>query len=108
MALSKEQIMGAQDVGQEEVDVPEWGGSVTIRALTAKNRASWLESIEGEKDFSTDCKLVAFCMVDENDEPLLTPEELALKSGDVVSRLAKVAGKLNGMEPGAVEEAEKN
>jgi hypothetical protein len=32
--LDFEQIQAAQDIPENEVDVPEWGGSVVIRGLT--------------------------------------------------------------------------
>ena len=33
MALTREQILEADDLPTESLDVPEWGGEVLIRAL---------------------------------------------------------------------------
>ena len=38
MALSKDQILGAVDFSFVEVEVPEWGGTVRIRGLSAAER----------------------------------------------------------------------
>ena len=34
MALTKEQILEAQDIQREEVEVPEWGGTVYVKSLS--------------------------------------------------------------------------
>ncbi len=38
MALTKDQIKAAKDTKTEEVEVPEWGGSVIIKTMTGKAR----------------------------------------------------------------------
>lgn len=38
--LSKEEILAADDIAREEVEVPEWGGTVLVRGLTAKEYIS--------------------------------------------------------------------
>lgn len=44
MILSREAILAAP-VATTEVEVPEWGGSVLIRALSAKSRVLLLDAI---------------------------------------------------------------
>jgi hypothetical protein len=44
MALNKDQILHADDLPRREVQTPEWGGSVFVRALTGDER----DSYEGE------------------------------------------------------------
>ena len=36
--LDRNAILGADDLGREVVDVPEWAGSVQVRGLTAAER----------------------------------------------------------------------
>jgi len=38
--LSLDQILDAQDVLYDDVEVPEWGGSVRVRGLTAEEKNS--------------------------------------------------------------------
>jgi len=45
MTLNKEQILRADDLKTEEVDVPEWGGSVRVRVLTGTERDAFESSI---------------------------------------------------------------
>lgn len=45
MSLTKEQILGADDLPRHTVSVPEWGGDVSFRHLTAREQAS-LETIQ--------------------------------------------------------------
>jgi hypothetical protein len=40
MALNKEKILAADDLGLLEVPVPEWGDSVFIRVMTVGERDS--------------------------------------------------------------------
>ena len=37
-ALNKEQILAAEDLPRELVPVPEWGGEIWVRAMTATER----------------------------------------------------------------------
>ncbi len=36
--LTKDDILGADDLATEDVEVPEWGGCVRVRALTGTER----------------------------------------------------------------------
>ena len=40
MRLSRDDILKAADNEPEEVDVPEWGGSVLVRGMTGLDRAA--------------------------------------------------------------------
>ena len=40
MALSKDQILSADDMGLLEVAVPEWGGRVFVRVMAVGERDS--------------------------------------------------------------------
>jgi hypothetical protein len=44
--LTAQQIVEAQDVQFELVEVPEWGGIVRIRSLTAENMTEFLRATE--------------------------------------------------------------
>jgi len=69
--LSKHDIMTVDDLKVEEVSVPEWGGSVLVRTLTARERDEFESSTVDKKSGKPNlenfrAKLVGLCLVDEN------------------------------------------
>ncbi|SOZ99450.1 conserved hypothetical protein [Cupriavidus taiwanensis] len=117
--LSKEQILAADDIKTEIVDVPEWGGSVIIRMMSGTARDAYEASMVGFKNgqrvadlTNMRAKLVAATLVDESGEPLFADEAdivaLAAKSASALERLFKVAQRINGLGNDSVEEAQKN
>lgn len=114
----KEQIQQAQDLPEEAVTVPEWGGAaLVIRGLTGTQRDEFEASCrKGDgKDVAFDAsnlraKLLVRCLYDgpapagkrvfEDDDA----EILGGKSGKVLSRLAAKAQKLSGLTDADVEE----
>ncbi|MEU1194920.1 hypothetical protein ABZ446_01695 [Streptomyces sp. NPDC005813] len=118
--LSRKQIDGADDRRWEDVDVPEWGGTVRILGLsgTARNayEASLVQlgpngSVQRMKLENATPRLVAMCLVDENFERLYTDKEVAelgVKNGAVLQSLHQVAQRLSGLGKKAVEDAAGN
>ena len=45
MLLNKEQILNADDLTFEDVEVPEWGGTVRIRCLESTERDEFEQSL---------------------------------------------------------------
>jgi hypothetical protein len=113
--LTRQAILAASDLTSEEVAVPEWGGTVTVRTLTGTERNAFAASLVGP-DGKVDARrynhrLVAASMVDETGAPLFALDEvdmLAAKSGPALERVFAVAERLNGASQQAVEAAEKN
>ena len=100
--LTKEQILAAEDRRQESVEVPEWGGTVIVRTMSALQRDRWqlalMRNREDPGSVSPSAMLVASCLVNEAGEPLFTPADVAAleaKSGAALSRVFAVAAKLN-------------
>lgn len=110
--LTKEQIFTAQDLPIEEVEVPEWGGKVRVRGLSAGERdafeiANGTAQLKGENP-SPRARLCALCALDAEGKLLFAPadvERLAAKSGAAVDRVFQAAHRLSGMRP---EDVEKN
>jgi len=114
MALSKEQILAADDMGLKEVEVPEWGGNVFVRVMTVGERDSYenewiVNKNKGVENFRS--KFLQRVLCDEKGELLFTASEidlLAKKSARVITRIWEAAMKHNALSDGDVEELAKN
>lgn len=121
--LDRAQILAADDLKHEDVDVPEWGGSVRVLELTANQRdaieASMTDISQGEKGLvattSVDAsmittfraRLAAYSIVNEQNERLFTDEDMAAlgrKSSSALQRVFNTAMKLSAITPKDVEE----
>lgn len=104
--LSFDQIAEADDLQSEDVEVPEWGGTVRIRALDGNGMVRFLEEQpKGEIVAAAGLRLLILCATDENGNLLFTKEQLDTlrkKSYRAVNKLVKVAFRLN--EFGTIEE----
>lgn len=114
MLLSKEQILQAVDLETKTLEVPEWGGTVSIRALSAAERIRWEQEVfpngvvDSEKFLTA---LVARSLVDESGKRLFADEEFAAlgdKNPAVLARLREEAAKLNKIGTDDQKDAEKN
>lgn len=113
-ALTKEQILAADDLGLLEVNVPEWGGSVFIRVMSVGERDSYendwmVNKSKGVDNFRS--KFLQRVLCDDKGELLFTPAELptlAKKSAAVMGRLWEAAMKHNKLSDSDVEELAKN
>ena len=114
MALTKEQILAADDMGLLEVQVPEWGGSVFVRVMTVGERDSYendwmVNKSNGVDNFRT--KFLQRVLCDDKGELLFQPDEiqtLAKKSARVMVRVWEAAMQHNALSDGDVEELAKN
>jgi hypothetical protein len=118
MLLSKDQILAARPLPVEEVEVPEWGGSVRIQGLSAGDADHFNASlqrrngqvIEMDREFYC-AKLLALCFVDANNQRVLTEAHvlsLSQQSAMPLTRLTLIAERLSGMRVDGVEQAAKN
>lgn len=113
--LSKTAILGADDLKHEDVEVPQWGGTVRVRMMNGSERDEFRTAIAGSGDvvpvgrFSA--ALLAATCVDEHGRRLFTMgdvEALQAKSAASLDAPAQVAMRLNGLGGTAVEDAAKN
>lgn len=114
--LSAEQILAAADREHEDVDVPEWGGTVRVIGLSAADRdayeAALAATTKGDatamarlQNFRA--KLVVKALVDADGKRLFSDadaKELGTKSGKVIDRLFDVVRRLSGMGKDALEQ----
>lgn len=125
--LSREEILGANDLPTEDVEVPEWGGSVRVRTLTGTERDEFESSIitmkkvkKGKRTVTESApnlrniraKLVARSIVKE-DGTLMFPNSedvfvLGEKSAAALDRVYEVSARLSKITDEDIEELEKN
>lgn len=117
MALTRDEILGIQDIKTKEIHVPDWDKEICIRKLTrgqqdeyAKRRfgkASFKQAgkasqqVEGSVDiFGHDAWLVAQGVCDENGKRLFTDADvnkLNEKSGEAIGFIAIQIVEFSGM-----------
>lgn len=110
----RERILSAQDIQSERVYVPEWDVEVEVRSMTGAQRARVLQgaTVDGEVDLE---RLYPILLIEtvydpETGEPVFEAADrdaLNGKNSGALERIAKVAMRLSGIEPGA-EDAAKN
>lgn len=118
--LTRDVILAAQGFKTEEIEVPEWGGSVLVRALSAVEVSSvglgiiatdessdrlTITSKEGNtidiaKAIDLYPKIVAYALVDGEGNQLLSEKDarsLSMASQDAMQRIVNVALRLSGL-----------
>lgn len=129
MALTKEQILSADDLPRTRVEVPEWAppgttpedAFVFVRTFSGSDREwydNWFlshavdgELPRGEKVSNVAAMLCSLTLCDEAGNKLFTPadiEALGAKNGAALERCFKVALSQNRLSKKSVEDAEKN
>lgn len=116
--LTRDQILAIKDIVKEEVEVPEWGGSVFVRTMTGTERDALENSVviqKGKKRTTNmenfRAKVVAHSVCDEKGDLLFTEadiEALSQKSSSALQRLFDVAARLSGLTAEDAEELTKN
>lgn len=113
--LTKADILGADDSKFEDVEVPEWGGTVRVRAITGTERDQFDEYQDtvGKKGvrLGTRAFFCAMTICDETGKRIFDPkdvEALGRKSIAALDRVFTVSLRLNGIGKDAIEEREKN
>lgn len=113
--LSFDDVVAADDLEVITVDVPEWGGSVRLRALTGAERDAYESDVTQTRGRDVQvnfknlrAKLVARCLIDEEGNlPFNSKqgiEALGKKNASVLVRLFDKCRKLSGMTEEDVEE----
>ncbi len=109
-ALSKADIRKINDIKVEQVDVPEWGGYVKVRAMTGFERDQFdmlmtSTGDDGKVKFQIHnlrLHMVVACCVDDDGNQLFDESDRAWlmeKSAGALERVASVAMRLSGMMP---------
>lgn len=119
MELTREKILGAVDYKIETIEVPEWGGTVSVKSLSGKGRdafeGSRLRFKENNKVEmvyeNTRARLLSMTLCDVAGKLLFTEEDIEVlgeKNAAVLDRLFDVAQRLSSLRPADVEQKLKN
>lgn len=111
-------IFKADDRKSESVTVEEWGVSLVIWEMSARQRAEYEDKIRalGDREKSSDlltsmCTMIASCCFDEKGQKVFSDEDiprLEEKSMSAVQGLFVKCMELNKMARSDIEELEKN
>ena len=102
--LTRDMIFAADDLPRKEIPVPEWNGSVYVRALTGGEREQLERMIPNGVSAAW---LVALAACDEKGQRLFSEsdvEKLAAKNSRALSRIANAAIQFNAMTSESVDE----
>lgn len=113
--LDRTAILGADDRRTEDVAVPEWGGTVRVRALSGAERDAYeagIVSLRADGSKAVNMKnlrgrLVSLSCVDEAGNRIFTDEDavaLGDKSASALERVFDVARRLSGLSEDDVDE----
>lgn len=127
MHLSRDQILGAEDITFEDVAVPEWAPKaakkpeqvfVRIKALTGAERDRFEASITERRGRKTRtnmvnvrARLVAVAAIDMDGKPLFRPadvESLGQKNAAALDRVFSAAMRLAGLRDEDMDELTEN
>ena len=111
--LTKDDIFKADDLPTEDMDIPEWGGTLTVRTLTGTERDEWESAVSnatrGKRTNTRGIKvrLIQLAVLNGDGKLMFTEAdlpELNKKSASVIDRVFQVAQHLSGLLPEDVEE----
>jgi len=115
MGLSANDILNVDDIQTEVVDVPEWGGKVTVKGMTAAEADAYERRLvrldnKGNTTLGSLTNITAFylvqCIVDDTGKRMFKDSDaaaLGTKSSAALARLYKVARRLSGGTEDEVE-----
>jgi hypothetical protein len=97
--LNINEILTADDIRFEEIEVPEWGGWVRVRTLCAEESARFSDEIAKDKKNGI-ALLLIMTLVDTEGKQLFTNaslENLRKKSMKAMLRVQKIVLEMNGL-----------
>ena len=116
--LTRNAILEVDDLGLEELEIPEWGGYIMVSGISAKQRdileSSILKSQNSQNVNIEDLRAQLVCMTARDEEGTLLfnakkdLNEVNKKSSRAIDRIFAKAQKMSGMTKEDVDELTKN
>ena len=121
-ALNREEILGADDIQVELIEVPEWGGDVWVKGMTGQERDKFEDELiirstvgKGRKTTQVSevsladirAKLCSMTICDKDKTRLFTEKDvkaLSKKSAAALQRVFEVAQELSGITDDDIDE----
>lgn len=108
--LSRDSILSAKDFDFKDVEVPEWGGTVRLRGLSAAERDNFEANLAQTQDLSNlRSRLVVMSLIDEDGARLFKDseaKELGEKNALVIMKLFEIVRELSGMADEDLQDAQ--
>lgn len=104
--LTRDDILNVDDLPRKAVEVPEWGGTVYVRALTGGERDKLERMIAS--DSVNRASLAAMALCDTDGKRLFSEEDvkkLATKSGTALERIVSATLSFNALTAEGEEDA---
>jgi hypothetical protein len=104
--LTKDAILSANDLPREAVEIPEWGGTVYVRALNGDERDALERMVTTDK--VSRAAIAALCVVDESGKRLFSSDDLpalAAKHGGALERIVNAAMRFNTLTVAGMDDA---
>ena len=118
MTIEDLPLLDAEDREYDEVECPEWGGTVRLRSISGRQRDQYEQSMLEQKGNNRQintrnarAKLVVLCAVGEDDRPLFTADDLrklGSKNSKPLDRLFDAAQKLVGLSDEDMDQLTEN
>lgn len=118
--LTLEDIIAADDVQTEYVEVPEWGGTVRVRGLTGEERNKVFQSIrlygkqikdDDEASSQFYARVIAASLIDDDGRKIASQNDvpkLLKKNGAALNRVWQVCRRLSGFSDEEVDKAKED
>ena len=101
--LSKDDIFKADDLPTKDMDIPEWGGTLTIRTLTGAERDQFESAFVNQDKIDIrgmKARLIQLTVMNGDGQPMFTKADLQKinsKSASVIDRIWHVSRRLSGL-----------
>ncbi len=109
MTLTRAQILASRgDRKPVRLEVPEWGGEVFVRVMSAKDQAALSEDVKASE---LPIKVILHCLVDEKGQRILSDDDFeALFEEDfpIIMKVFAFVARLNGLSSKELDEAMAN
>ena len=112
--LTKDDIFKADDLPTKDMDIPEWGGTLTIRTLTGAERDEWESAFVNQDKIDIrglKSRLVQLTTMNGDGQQMFTKADLQKinsKSASVIDRIFQVSQRLSGLTKEDAEEMVEN
>lgn len=113
--LTREQILSADDHKTEVVNVPEWGGEVTVTTMSGTARDKLEASVIGKNGGSNltnaRAKFISASVIDESGDLMFSEKDIAklgAKSVAALDRVFEAAQRINRITDADMEDLAKN